>query len=93
LYDLKEAGCTDEELAKRLTIHTDAYACAAGSDAVVVATEWDEFKTLDYVKIYEKMNKPAFVFDGRLILDAEALRKIGFTFSAIGKPGPDVVSI
>jgi UDPglucose 6-dehydrogenase len=93
LYDLKEAGVSEELIATRLTIHTDAYTCAVGADAIVVATEWDEFKTLDYKKIYAGMNKPAFVFDGRLILDAVALREIGFTFQAIGKPGEDVVSL
>jgi UDPglucose 6-dehydrogenase len=93
LYDLKEAGVSDELIAKRLTIHTDAYSCAAGADAIVIATEWDEFKTLEYKRIYAEMNKPAFVFDGRLILDAKALTEIGFTVQVIGKPGAEVVSI
>jgi hypothetical protein len=43
-----------------------------------VLTEWDEFKTLDYAKIYKSMAKPAFVFDGRNIVDSAALREIGF---------------
>jgi UDP-glucose/GDP-mannose dehydrogenase family, UDP binding domain len=43
-----------------------------------VLTEWDEFKTLDYAKIYKSMAKPAFVFDGRNIIDSAALREIGF---------------
>jgi UDPglucose 6-dehydrogenase len=45
---------------------------------VVIATEWKEFLQLDWETIYAGMNKPAFVFDGRLIVDAEKLRKIGF---------------
>jgi len=44
----------------------------------VIATEWKEFNDLNWEKIYERMNKPAFVFDGRLLVDAEKLRKIGF---------------
>ena len=41
--------------------------------AVVICTEWDEFVTLDYEKIYKNMAKPAFIFDGRKILDHENL--------------------
>ena len=46
--------------------------------AVVVCTEWDEFVTLDYSRIYQNMTKPAFLFDGRKILDHEALIKYYF---------------
>jgi UDPglucose 6-dehydrogenase len=53
--------------------------------AIAIITEWDEFKTLDYQKIYENMERPAFVFDGRNILNAEKLREIGFEFYGIGK--------
>ena len=51
----------------------------------MIATEWKEFKTLDWEAIYAGMNKPAFVFDGRLILDAEKLRQIGFKVKVIGR--------
>lgn len=60
-------------------------ACA-DAHAIAVLTEWDEFKTLDYEKIYAKMTKPAFVFDGRNILDHVKLREIGFVVYALGKP-------
>jgi UDPglucose 6-dehydrogenase len=63
----------------------DAYAAAAGAHALIICTEWDEFKSLDFDRIYDAMNRPAFVFDGRNILDLAALRKIGFTASGIGK--------
>jgi UDPglucose 6-dehydrogenase len=55
------------------------------SHAIVVCTEWDMFKSLDYEEIYKVMQKPAYVFDGRLILDHEQLKKIGFNVVAIGK--------
>ena len=54
--------------------------------ALAVLTEWDEFKTLDFERIYAKMMKPAFVFDGRNILDHARLREIGFIVYALGKP-------
>lgn len=53
--------------------------------AIVVCTEWDMFKSFDYEKIYEVMQKPAFIFDGRLILDHQKLMSIGFRVEAIGK--------
>ncbi len=64
----------------------DPYVCANGAHAICVLTEWDEFKTYDYQRLYDSMVKPAFVFDGRNILDHEALRKIGFVVYALGKP-------
>jgi len=70
-----------------LTVAKDAYEAAAGAHAVAIMTEWDEFRTLDYAKIFAGMPKPAFLFDGRNILDLAALRKIGFNASGIGKPG------
>jgi UDPglucose 6-dehydrogenase len=63
----------------------DAYAAAKGAHALIVCTEWDEFRSLDYDRIYDEMQQPAFVFDGRNILDLAALRQIGFTANGIGK--------
>lgn len=70
----------------RLTVAADAYAACAGAHAIAIVTEWDEFKTLDYAKIFAAMPKPAFIYDGRNILDLAALRKIGFRAAGIGKP-------
>ena len=55
------------------------------SHAVAVLTEWDEFKKYNWKNIYEEMYKPAFVFDGRNILDVEKLTEIGFQVKSIGK--------
>lgn len=55
------------------------------SHAIVVCTEWDIFKNFDYEEIFQVMQKPAYIFDGRLILDHEKLTKIGFNVVAIGK--------
>ena len=49
----------------------------------MIATEWKEFKELNWVDIYENMNKPAFLFDGRLLVDSEKLTKIGFKVSSL----------
>jgi UDPglucose 6-dehydrogenase len=68
-----------------VVIEQDAYAAAKGAHAVLVLTEWDEFRTLDFKRIFEGMFKPAFIFDGRNILDLKALREIGFQARGIGK--------
>jgi len=70
----------------RLTIAKDAYEACRGAHAIAIVTEWDEFKTLDYARIFAEMPKPAFLFDGRNIVDLAAVRKIGFQASGIGKP-------
>jgi UDPglucose 6-dehydrogenase len=67
---------------------TDPYDSCDGAHALLILTEWDEFKTYDYEKIYASMSKPAFIFDGRNILDHDKLRKIGFEVHSIGKPDP-----
>ena len=64
----------------------DPYDAAAGCDAIAVMTEWDIYAGLDFEKIYNSMTKPAFVFDGRNILDHEKLFEIGFNVYPIGKP-------
>lgn len=74
-----------EENRNNVTVYADPYEACRDAHAVAVLTEWDEFKQYDWQKIYDNMKKPAFVFDGRNILDGEKLRKIGFVFSAIGK--------
>ena len=64
---------------------SDPYAAAKGAHALAILTEWDSFKELDYQRIYEGMMKPAFLFDGRNILDHAKLREIGFEVYAIGR--------
>merc|ERR1712032_532399 len=56
-----------------------------GAHAIVILTEWDEFKTYRYDQFYSKMMKPAFVFDGRNLLGHVGLNKLGFEVHAIGK--------
>lgn len=63
----------------------DPYRAAEGAHAIAVITEWALYRTLDYARIYRSMEKPAFVFDGRNVLDREALFELGFNVFAIGK--------
>lgn len=71
---------------KEVSVVWDAYAAAKDAHGLCILTEWDEFKTLDFKKIFDNMQKPAFVFDGRNVVNAEMLREIGFIVYSIGKP-------
>jgi UDPglucose 6-dehydrogenase len=64
----------------------DPYKAAKNSHAIALMTEWDIYKTLDYEKIYKEMEKPAFIFDGRNLLDHSKLFEIGFEVYPLGKP-------
>lgn len=63
----------------------DPYEAAKGAHAIAVVTEWKQFRTLDFERIYKSMEKPAFLFDGRNILDHKRLFDIGFNVYPIGK--------
>jgi len=80
-YLATRSSDTNKQLLK---VETDPYEACKGAHAIAVLTEWDEFKTYDWERIYEGMLKPANVFDGRNILDAEKLRAIGFKVNTIG---------
>ena len=64
----------------------DPYKAASGCHAIAVVTEWERYRDLDFKKIYRSMIKPAFIFDGRNILDHKRLFEIGFNVFPIGKP-------
>ncbi|KAL3511061.1 hypothetical protein ACH5RR_030462 [Cinchona calisaya] len=71
---------------KQVDFVWDAYEASKDAHGICILTEWDEFKTLDFQRIYDNMQKPAFVFDGRNVVDPNKLREIGFIVYSIGKP-------
>ncbi|MCF7566781.1 UDP-glucose 6-dehydrogenase [Sabulilitoribacter arenilitoris] len=73
-----------EENKSLLTVESDPYLACKNSHAIAILTEWDEFKNYNWEKIYSNMQKPAFIFDGRGILNKKELEDIGFTFYKIG---------
>ena len=85
--DLTDPGIMSDtgRFDRLVSIASDPYSAVQGAHAIVICTEWDEFVTLDYQKIFNLMEKPAFIFDGRLILDHEKLSQIGFQVEVIGK--------
>ncbi|WP_339657203.1 UDP-glucose 6-dehydrogenase [Flavobacterium frigidarium] len=75
---------TAEQNKKYLSSFASSYDACKDAHAIAILTEWDEFKTYDWQKIYDNMQKPAFVFDGRNILNSAELIEIGFKYQAIG---------
>ncbi len=83
--DLDYLGTRSPEENRRLVkVVNDPYEACNQAHAVAVLTEWDEFKTCDWQKIYDDMYKPAFVFDGRNILNKKELTERGFAVYTIG---------
>lgn len=70
----------------KVSFEEDPYAAARNAHAIAVLTEWDLYKDLDYKKIFDAMETPAFIFDGRNILDHNKLYEIGFSVFRIGRP-------
>ena len=93
--DLQTYWSTAEKQKKRSTESYKAYsvdsaeAACTKAHAFTVITEWDVFQTQDFEIIFNQMEKPAFVFDGRKILNHNQLQSIGFTTYEIGKASED----
>ncbi len=83
--DLEYLGThSSEEIRNRVKVVNAAKEACQGAHAVAILTEWDEFKDLDWKAIYDDMLKPAFLFDGRRLLERKTNEDIGFEFYAIG---------
>jgi UDPglucose 6-dehydrogenase len=76
---------TEEQIHKLVTVHNNPYSAIESAHATAILTEWDEFKNYSWPEIYNKMHKPAFIFDGRNILNEFEMKEIGFVYRGIGK--------
>ena len=85
LQDLAYVGVPEHLLASHLQFASDAVTALDQAHAMVVLTEWDEFRHLDFASIYQRMVKPAFAFDGRNVLPAVKMRELGFQLYCIGQ--------
>lgn len=74
-----------DQLSSKITIHSNSSEIFQKAHAVVILTEWDAFKSYDYEAIKKQMFEPAFLFDGRNILDPTKIKQIGFQYYGIGK--------
>ena len=69
---------------KNISVKNSALEAAEGSDAILVLTEWEEFKKLNWTEIYSVMRKPCWIFDSRICLDKKYLKDIGFNLWTLG---------
>lgn len=85
--DPKALGNAKQDLdgLEMVSFENDPYEAVVGAHAVAVLTDWAEYKALDFERIYAAMEKPAFLFDGRNMLDHSALHAMGFEVYSIGK--------
>ena len=86
ISDLSKLGTRSEKLnEKHLKKATSPYEAVKNAHSIAILTEWDEFISYDYSKIYKNMTKPAFIFDGRRLLDHDNLKSIGFQTFNLGE--------
>lgn len=83
--DLDYLNTRSEAENRRLVkVVNDPYEAMNDAHAVAILTEWDEFKTYDWQKVYEGMKKPAFLFDGRNVVNGNKTEVLGFSCEPIG---------
>lgn len=68
-----------------LTCTSDAYEASSGADALLIVTEWEEFRNLDWERIHRSMARP-LVLDGRNLLSAREMKALGFEYHSVGRP-------
>jgi len=85
-YALDSARAALSDVCEQVVFEPDPYRATRDVHAIAVITEWSQYAELDYQAIYKGMIQPAFIFDGRNILDHKALHEIGFNVYPTGKP-------
>jgi len=83
---LDNARCELSDVADRVEFCRDPYEAARGADAIAILTPWRVYRELNYKTIFREMVKPAFLFDGRNLLDPKEMYEIGFNVFPVGSP-------
>ncbi|MEO2147819.1 MAG: nucleotide sugar dehydrogenase, partial [Flavobacteriaceae bacterium] len=84
-FDLNYINSNDINNRQSVSVYNTPLDCIDNTNIIAILTEWDEFKYYDWKKIYNKMSKPAYVFDGRNILEKDKLESIGFNYIGLGR--------
>jgi UDPglucose 6-dehydrogenase len=83
-YDPKASHVARRILPEKVRLCLRSYEAAEGADALVVVTEWNEFREPDFVRLKTLMRHPA-IFDGRNLYNPQSLRELGFHYEGIGR--------
>ena len=84
-FDMNYINGNDKCNREYISVHNNPLDCIDKTNIIGILTDWDEFRDYDWNKIFEKMSKPAYVYDGRNILDREKLESIGFNYVGLGR--------
>jgi UDPglucose 6-dehydrogenase len=84
-YDPEAMGVARRIFGSKITYAENGYAALTGADALVIVTEWNEFREPDYVRMRKLLRTPV-IFDGRNLYNPEQIRSQGFTYISIGRP-------
>lgn len=83
-YDPEAMNNVKQVLGDKIVFAENQYDCLRGADALVIATEWNEFRTPDFLKIVSNL-KNKVIFDGRNLFDTNAIKELGFHYESIGR--------
>jgi UDPglucose 6-dehydrogenase len=84
VYDPEAMANGKKLLADTVCFADTQYACLKNADALIIATEWNEFRTPDFEKIASELKSKA-IFDGRNLFDTEQMRSLGFYYASVGR--------
>lgn len=84
-YDPEAMNNVKAALGEKITYSENQYDALKGADALIIATEWNEFRTPDFLKIVSNMKRKV-IFDGRNLFDIMAVKELGFYYESIGRP-------
>ena len=84
-YDPEAMNNVKQLLGEKIIFSGNQYDCLKDADALVIATEWNEFRTPDFLKIVSNLKRKV-IFDGRNLFDVNAIRELGFYYESIGRP-------
>ncbi len=84
-FDPEERSSAERIFKRRISYAKNAYDALTGADALLVVTEWNEFREPDFARMKQVMKRPV-VLDGRNLYDPQKMRSLGFTYASIGRP-------
>lgn len=83
-FDPEAMNNARQQLGDKIQFAENQYECLEGAEALIIATEWNEFRTPNFLKIVTALKRKA-IFDGRNLFDTAAVRELGFHYESIGR--------